>query len=166
MSTRRLSRVVAGLALVAAAALPACVHQVVSSSSSAGGAAPGIAPQLTVESFLRSANCVASANCASKAQDLETMSRLFGTKDGTILNLDPRPNVEKRMYALASLLECQDYKVEGQNIVPGRMGRAVQLVVRMTQGGRAMAVPFTLVRDGAGNWLVESIDMGPLTQRP
>jgi len=165
MSQPRLSRIVAGLALVTGALLSACVHQVVTGGG-ANGSAPGIAPQLAVESFLRAANCVASTNCASKAQDIETMSRLFGTQDGSILTRDPRSDVEQRMYALASLLQSEDYQVQGQNIVPGRVGRAVQLVVRLTQNGRAIPVPITMVRDRGGNWLVEQIDMGPLTQRP
>ncbi len=164
MFQRRLARVVAGLAFAAATLLAACVHQVVSNGSANGGV--GIAPELAVEGFLRAANCVASANCASKAPELETMSRLFGTRDGSILNRDARADVEKRMYALASLLESQDYKVQGQNVVPGRMGEAVQLMVRLTQGERSILVPIPMVKDNGGNWLVEQIDMGPLTQRP
>ncbi len=164
MRHRRLSRVVAGPLLVAAALLSACVHQVVNSSGMNGG--PGIAPQLAVETFLRSANCVSSDKCASKPQDLETMCRLFGTKDGSLLNVDPRDQVEKRMYALASLLQSEDYRVVGQNIVPGRVGQALELVVRLTQGGKQYTVPVTVVRDRSGQWLVEKIDMGPLTQRP
>jgi hypothetical protein len=70
------------------------------------------------------------------------------------------------MYALASLLESQDYQVQGQNIVPGRVGEAVQLLVSLKQGGRAIPVPFTMVRTKRGDWLVESIDMRPLTQGP
>ncbi len=164
--SNRLSRAVAGLALVVAALLPACVHQVSSSSAAVNGG-PGIAPQLTVESFLRAANCVASDKCASKPQDLETMSRLFGTRDGSLLLRDPRADVEKRMYAVASLLQSQDYHVQGQNIVPGRVGEAVEIIVRLTQAdGKVATVPMTVVRDGKGNWLVERIDMTPLTQRP
>lgn len=165
MSRFRLSRVVAGLALALAVLPAACVHQVVSSGGGNGNAA-GLAPQLAVESFLRAANCVASARCNSKARDLETMSRLFGTRDGSILDRDPRAEVEKRMYALASLLESQDYQVQGQNIVPGRVGDAVQLTVRLNQGGRGVALPVTMVRTKHGDWLVEQIDMAPLTRRP
>ncbi len=167
MKNRRLSRAVAGPLLVVAALLPACVHRVVSSSSSAqNGGGPGIAPQLAVETFLRAANCVASDQCASKPRDLETMCRLFGTKDGSVLNVDPRDQVEKRMYALASLLQSEDYQIVGQNIVPGRVGQALELVVRLTQNGKQYTVPVTAVHDGSGNWLVEKIDMAPLTGRP
>ncbi len=166
MSKLRLSRVVAGLALASAALLGACVHQVVSSGTNGNGAAAGLAPQLAVESFLRAANCVASASCTSKARDLDTMTHLFGTRDGSILERDSRADVEKRMYALASLLQSEDYQVQGQNIVPGRVGEAVQLLVRLKQNGRAISLPITMVHAHGGDWLVEQIDMGPLTQRP
>ncbi len=164
MKSRRLSRAVAGPLLVAAALLGACVHQVVSGSAVNGG--PGIAPQLAVETFMRAANCVASEKCASKPRDLETMCRLFGTKDGSVLTVDPRDQVEKRMYALASLLQSQDYQVVGQNIVPGRVGEAVDVIVRLTQNGKQYTVPVTAVHDRSGNWLVERIEMASLTQRP
>lgn len=164
MQNRRLSRAVAGLAFVAAALLPACVHKVVSSTAMNGGT--GVAPQLAVETFLRAANCVASERCGSKPQDLATMCRLFGTKDGSVLNVDSRDQVEKRMYALASLLQSDDYQVVGQNIVPGRVGEALDLMVRLSQNGKQYTVPVTVVHDRAGNWLVERIDMAPLTQRP
>ncbi len=165
MSRSRLSRVAAGLALALALSSAACVHQVIGTSAGNGNGA-GLAPQLAIESFLRAANCVASAKCAAKAQDLETMSRLFGTRKGSILNRDPRADVEKRMYALASLLESQDYQVQGQNIVPGRVGEAVQLTVQLKQGGRAISVPVTMVKTSQGDWLVEQVDMAPLTRRP
>src|SRR5512144_2246895 len=99
-----LSRIFAGSALVGAALLAACVHQTLPGGN---GSAPGIAPQLSIERFLRAANCVSNPNCATKAQDIETMGRLFGTRDGSVLTRDPRSDVEQRMYALASLMASQ-----------------------------------------------------------
>jgi len=160
MSKSGLARIVAGSALCSAALLAGCVRQTLSSGN---GGAPGIAPQLAIEQFLRAANCVSNQSCATKAQDIETMGRLFGTKDGSVLTRDPRSDVEQRMYALASLMASDDYRVEGQNIVPGRMGEAVQLIVRLRQSGREVSVPITLVRSKDGNWLVEQIDTKALT---
>lgn len=158
-----LARIVAGSALCGAALLAGCVHQTLSAGN---GGAPGIAPQLAVEQFLRAANCVSNPNCATKPQDIDTMGRLFGTKDGSVLTRNARSDVEQRMYALASLVASEDYRVEGQNIVPGRMGEAVQLIVRLTQAGRQLSVPFTLVHAKGGNWLVEQIDTKALTTAP
>ncbi len=156
----RLSRIVAGSAIFCAALLAGCVHQTIAGGS---GPAPGIAPQLAIEQFLRAANCVSNPSCATKAQDIETMGRLFGTRDGSVLTRDARSDVEQRMYALASLMASDDYRVEGQNIVPGRMGEAVQLLVRLRQAGREVSVPITMVRAKGGTWLVEQIDTKALT---
>ena len=163
MSRSRLARAAAGLALACAALATACVHQTLPVTEGQASQA-GIAPQLAVERFLRAANCVASNNCATKTEDIETMGKLFGTHDGSILKRDPRGDVEKRMFALASLLQSDDYKVQGQNIVPGRLGQAVLLNVRIKQGGREYQLPVTVVRSGSGDWLVEKIDLKPLTQ--
>jgi hypothetical protein len=167
MSSPRLIRVAAVLTLLGVTLLPACAHQTIRIPVSAtNGAAGGVAPQLAVESFLRAANCVAAVRCATKARDIDSMARLFGTRDGSILDRDPRADVEQRMYALASLLQSDDYSVQGQNIVPGRVGEALQLTVSMTQGGRELSVPFIMVRSRNGDWLVEQIDTRALNARP
>src|SRR5690606_30105079 len=64
----------------------------------------GVAPVLTVERFLRAVN----------ARDYETMARLFGNKEGPVRNRDPKPEVERRMFALASVLRHDDYTVEDE----------------------------------------------------
>ncbi len=159
----RLARVAAGMALALAALAPACVQKTLPGG---GVVVQGVAPQLAVESFMKAANCVASENCATKATELESLGRLFGTKDGPIINRDPRADVEKRLYAIASLVKADDYKLLGQNIVPGRTGEAVQVDVNLTQGERSVRVPFLVVRSKSGDWLVEQIDTKALTQRP
>ncbi len=164
--SRQVSRIVAGGALLAAGLLSACVHQTLPATGGGNGAAPGIAPQLAVERFLRAANCVAKPSCATKAQDIETMGRLFGTKDGPIAERDAQGDVEQRMFALASLVASDDYRVEGQNIVPGRLGEAVQMIVALRQGDRQLSVPMIMVRARGGNWLVELIDTKARTARP
>ncbi|HLU26076.1 MAG TPA: hypothetical protein VKZ58_10275 [Longimicrobiales bacterium] len=117
--------------------------------------APPVAPALVIERFLQAVN----------AQDLETMARLFGTEEGSILNRDPRPEVEKRMYTLALILRHQDYRLEGERPVPGRLGQAIQLVVGMRFPNRQVSVPYTLVRTKTGHWLIEQIDVERITGR-
>lgn len=164
MATFPVARVAAGVALAAAALVGACVHKTLPDGPTMEASAPGIAPQLAVERFLRAANCVASSACTTKAQDIETMGNLFGTRDGSVIKRDARAEVEQRMFALASLLQSDDYKVQGQNIVPGRLGAAVDLLVLLKQNGREVQLPITMVKAKGGNWLVEKIDVKPLQQ--
>ena len=115
----------------------------------------GLAPALVVERFLQAAN----------RSDLATMARLFGTRDGPVAERDPRAEVEQRMYALASILRHDDYALQGERLVPGRTGEAVQIVVRMRIGSRQVPVPFTVVRTERRGWLVEQIDIEAITGR-
>ena len=154
----------AAVAVLGTLALTACVTKVESpsqavpqrSSQPSGprmeGAAPVLATSLIIEQFLRAVN----------AKDLDTMARLFGTRDGSILKRDPKQQVEDRMFALAAIMEHQDYAVEGGEIVPGRRDEATQVFVRMSVRGKSAKVPFTLVwaRDG---WLIEQIGIEAIT---
>jgi hypothetical protein len=142
MPRLRRSGVVAVLAL-SALTLTAC------SSRSAAPPAPGMAPVLVIERFLQAAN----------SNDIQTMGRLFGTSRGSVLRRDPREQVEQRMFAIASILRHDDYVVEGEQVVPGRIGEAVRINVRLTVGERRVSVPFTVVRTRSNEWLVEQIDL-------
>ncbi|HEX7089711.1 MAG TPA: hypothetical protein VF192_06215 [Longimicrobiales bacterium] len=114
--------------------------------------ARGVAPALAVERFLQAAN----------RDDLVTMGRLFGTRDGPVIERDPREEVEKRMFAIAAILKHEDYQIEDERIVPGRAD-ATQLVVRMKIGQRQVPVAYTLVRSEDGAWLIEMIDLEAIT---
>ena len=108
---------------------------------------------LVVERFLQAAN----------ATDLDTMTKLFGTAEATIEELDGRQQAEQRMYLLARLLQHQDFTVQGQRAVPGRMREATELLVRLTQNGETVVVPHRVVRRTDGGWIIEFIDVTPLT---
>lgn len=113
----------------------------------------GVAPALAVERFLNAAN----------ANDLDTMARLFGTRDGSVLKRGKRSEVETRMFALASILRHKNYTLEREGIVPGRTGEAIQLVVRMDFGDREVTVPFVLVQTRKDGWLVEQVAIERIT---
>lgn len=112
-----------------------------------------VAPSLIIEQFLKAAN----------AQDLDTMARLFGTKDGPEAGRYEKKYVDSRMFALASVLRHDDYSIQGEQIVPGRRDEATQLIVRMRFGERQVDVPFTMVRTKAGSWLIEQIGIQRIT---
>lgn len=137
-----------------AALLSACVTREVPVASRAP-VNDTVGPSLVIEQFLRAAN----------TQDLATMSRLFGTRDGPVVRLDPHRQNEERMFALASVLRHEDFAIEGQQVVPGRSDEAIQLIVRMRTQHRTAAVPFTMVVTRDGSWLVEQIGIDRLTQR-
>ena len=115
-------------------------------------ASPG--PALVVERFLQAAN----------ANDLETMIQLFGSSKQTIDELDGRSKAERRMYVLASLLRHDDYALRGQRAVPGRLGEATELQVELKRREQRVVVPFTVVEREDGGWIIEQVDIEPLTQ--
>ncbi|MFO7892995.1 MAG: hypothetical protein R6U63_04610 [Longimicrobiales bacterium] len=119
-------------------------------------AAESTGPALTVERFLRAAN----------ANSLGTMTELFGTTDRTIVQLEGQTRAEERMYVLASLLRHDDWSIVGQQSVPGRMMDAIDLLVRITRGDESVTVPFLVVRREDGGWIIERIEVEPLTTLP
>lgn len=110
-------------------------------------------PALLVERFLWAAN----------ANDLETMTRLFGTAKQTIVEREGRMRAERRMYVLASILRHQDYSIQGKQTVPGRIMDAIELQVRIETEDQTATVPFLVVRSNDGGWIIEQIGIEPLT---
>jgi hypothetical protein len=113
-------------------------------------------PALTVERFLGAAN----------ANDLGTMTQLFGTTDRNIVELEGQTRAEQRMYILASLLRHDDWSIVGQQTVPGRMIDATDLLVEITRADQSVTVPFLVVRTEEGGWIIERIEVEPLTSLP
>ncbi|HEX8695975.1 MAG TPA: hypothetical protein VF746_26405 [Longimicrobium sp.] len=120
---------------------------------SAPGQPGGAAPAATVERFMR---LVAEKNYVQ-------MGNIFGTSQGPISQRDPQPEVQRRMYAIASILENQRFVIRGEQPIPGRIGEAVQLTVQVTQRGQARDVPFVVVK-GGDRWYVEQIDLERVTR--
>lgn len=125
------------------------------SQATAGGRGPAgaPAPSAAVESFMRLA----------AEKDYGGMARVFGTAKGSILQRDPQSDVERRMYAMASVLRNEGFTIRGEEPVPGRVGTAVRSTVRITHNGRSTDVPFTLVKGPEGRWFVEQVDLEAVT---
>jgi hypothetical protein len=132
-------------------AVTACATRARQESVTPAAQSPG--PALLVERFLQAAN----------ANDLETMSQLFGTRDRTIVQLDGQTQAEERMYVLASLLRHDDWFIQGQRTVPGRMMDATELLVEIRRGENRAVTPILVVRRARGGWIIERIDVEPLT---
>lgn len=112
-------------------------------------------PALVLERFLHAANM----------NDLYTMTQLFGTAGKTIDQIESRERAERRMQVLASLLRHEDYVVRGQRAVPGRLRDATELMVEMQLQDRTVMVPHLVVRRSGGGWIIERIDIEPITQQ-
>lgn len=164
-SPRALAR--AGAALLLLLGLSACATRQVESP----GLDPdrGVAPALVVERFMQAANVVAIAAEGTTRElnqsraELETMARLFGTPRGPVATLYPRDEVEQRMVLLASILRHEDYRLEGEALVPGRVGEAIRIMVRIRRGEMNVTVPFTLVQSSRHGWLIEQFDAERIT---
>jgi hypothetical protein len=137
-------------------ALAAC-GGVATPAQSQAPAAPAQAtgPAEVVERFLR---------LASTRSYLQ-MGQLFGTVEGPITSRDPQAQVERRMYAIADILQNERFVIRGQQSIPGRGAEVMQLTVQVTRGGQRRDVPFVVVRANNGGWLVEQIDLQVLTRQ-
>lgn len=141
------------LVLAGSAAVSACVT---TSSQTLVPASQSPGPALTVERFLRAAN----------ANELVEMTQLFGTHNKNIVGLEGETRAERRMYVLASLLRHDDWSIMGQEQVPGRMRDATNLLVQITRQDESVTIPFLVVRRDRGGWIIEKIDVEPLTKLP
>jgi hypothetical protein len=112
------------------------------------------APAAAVERFLR---------LVAAKQYLE-MGQVFGTKDGPIAGRDPASEVERRMYAVASILEHQRFSIRDEGPIPGRTGEAYRFTAELENRGRTSQVPFTVVRGPGNLWFVEQVDLERVTR--
>ena len=139
------------------------------SARSSGTTDPGFGPSLTIERFLQAASAVTQLSAGGgqgserMADEIETMARLFGTTDGSILNRDPRDEVEQRMFLIARILEHTDYELAGERAVPGRSREAIEVRVNLTTREGPKTVPFTVVRTSRGDWLIENVALEAIT---
>jgi hypothetical protein len=156
VATSLTGTLVAGFILSSAA----CVQKVVVPAPPAA-ANSALGPALVIEQFLGAANAAA----ASDSTGLVTMGKLLGNKAGPVNEQWPRQEVQQRMYLTASILKHDDYKITGEQIVPGRLNEARQINVEMTMGTRKVTVPFTMVRSRGDAWLVEKIDLENVTAK-
>lgn len=137
------------LALAFLAVLAACGGRAQQAATTPGGPAPAAA----VERFMR----------LVESKSYREMGSVFGTEEGPVAQRDEMADVERRMYAIASILEHDRFVIRDEQPVPGRAGVAVRVMVDITKGNRTLQVPFTAVRSGA-SWLVEQVELERLTQ--
>lgn len=113
----------------------------------------GLSAAVAVERFLQ----------LGADRDYVQMGWVFGTQNGPILREFPRPEVEQRMYAIASVLRHQSFVVGPGSPVPGRIGSAERFVVKVYEGASEFNVPFIVVRGPGNRWFVEQVDLQAVT---
>ena len=124
--------------------------------ASGGGATAqansSLPPGMVVERFLRAAN----------SNDLDTMATLFGDAAGPWSSTVSKKDADDRLYTIATILRHTDYKLQAQQIVPGRRDEAIRLPVDLVIKDKHHVLPITLVRYGS-SWLIENIALESVT---
>jgi hypothetical protein len=116
----------------------------------------GTSPLDAVDRFLRLAD----------SHSYMEMGWIFGTEQGPVVRRDAPANVERRMAMIATILDNESFELSQPRPIPGRVGRAVQVDVRLRlAGGGSVVVPFTTVSGRQGRWYIENVGLEPATTR-
>lgn len=120
------------------------------------GVPGGPAPDAVVDKFMK----------LVESKEYDQMGWLFGNHGGSVYAIDEPNDVERRMYALATVLRHRSYTIGNQAQVPGRSGAAVRMNVRLVNERSTFDVPFIVVRGPEGRWFVEQVDVEAVTNAP
>ncbi|WP_411280825.1 hypothetical protein [Gemmatimonas sp.] len=153
------------LLIAAATGLSACTRTIQSTETSIPGAAApsvrGEAPdavgaatgKVAVEGFLR----------AVKAQDLQTMSAIWGTVKGAARDQMKREDLEKRLIIMQCTL-THDRWVFLEDRPRLQTGGRQEFQIELTQGPRSAKTSIVTVSGPGGRWFVEDINLLPLKE--
>lgn len=143
--------------IIAVVVLAACQRQVVVGSPSptnapaSGGQTGASTATSAVQAFMK----------AVENQDLQAMSTIWGTRDGSVLETRsmPREEMERRELIMLCYLKHDRYRVLGDAPAPG--GKRV-VATELTRGDLTRSTNFYVVSGPSGRWLVENVDLDPL----
>ncbi|WP_373058026.1 hypothetical protein [Gemmatimonas sp.] len=153
------------LMLAAAIGSSACTRTIQSTETSIpGAAAPSVradAPdavgaatgKAAVESFLK----------AAKAQDLQTMSAVWGTTKGAARDQMKRDDLEKRLIIMQCTL-THDKWVFLEDRARLQTGGRQEFQIELTQGPRSAKTSILTVSGPGGRWFVEDINLLPMRE--
>ncbi len=111
-----------------------------------GPATGAAAPRLAVEQFLR----------AAKANDIQAMSAVFGTKAGSARETMDRTELEKRQVILACFFTHDTYRILGE--APG-IGGHRDIRVELKKGNVTRQPTFYVIQGPAQRWYVDNMDI-------
>jgi hypothetical protein len=135
--------------------LVACQRKVdVSSPAPSGGTVGQIGGATPAEA-------VAAMMAAAKSEDLQAVGAVWGDTEGLTREKWPRAEFEMRAFYIVKCLRNDRFSIltEG-GAASGRRIANVQVV----KGGLTKTTNFRLVRGQNGRWLVENVELEPLTQ--
>lgn len=135
--------------------LAACSPKVeVSSPAPAPGASGGIGGATP-------ADAVAMFMTAAKTEDLQAVGTVWGDAQGLTREKITRQEFEMRSYYIVKCLRHDRYSILSEGNAAG--GRRV-VAAQVTKGSLTKSTSFTLARGPQGRWLVENLELEPLTQ--
>ena len=134
-------------ALIALAAFAACKSASSGNGAGANGGEPGApSPRVAVERFL----------AAVRAQDLQAMSMVWGTKSGPARDNIQREQLEKREVIMTQCLANDSASFVEDS--PGLGGDHLVHFV-LYRGPVTRSTAFTTQSDGSARWYVKEIDL-------
>ena len=95
---------------------------------------------------------------AVQANDLASMSQLWGTKDGLAAWKMERAELNQRLTVMQIMLKHERYEITADVLTAGLDDETRAYHLRLMRLGCQVDVPFELVRVGEG-WLVSVIDL-------
>jgi len=138
--------------LLLGVALAACSTRQTTPQTRTDSGMASMAPMLSVERFLQSAN----------SRNYRAMADLFGTYRGPV-DYDRR-QVEREMELISEILQHEDYEIVSDRVAPGREHPTNRVGVNIRKDGRMIPdVAFMVVQSEAGAWLVEQIELEKIT---
>ena len=102
----------------------------------------------------------------ARQKDYVQMGWVFGNAEGPVLARFPQPEIERRMYGLAEVVQSDSFTVGTGSPVPGRIGQAELFRVRLRSGSLTKQVPMTTVLGPGRVWFVELVDIEAITNTP
>lgn len=105
-------------------------------------------PEVTLSRFMS----------AVQANDLVSMSQLWGTKDGLAARKMERAELNQRLTVMQIMLKYDRYEITADVSTAGLDDKTRAYHLRLFRLGCQVDVPFELVRVGGG-WLVSVIDL-------
>lgn len=135
--------------------LAACQQQPVSTGS---------APKVTTEPTIGATSPDAAVQGYLRAvekQDLQAISAMWGTSEGSVLvtKAIPREEMERRELIILCYLKHDSFRVLGD--APAPQGKRV-VATELKRGGLTRSTNFYVVQGPASRWFVENVDLEPL----